>query len=164
MVTTTLSNGCVHGVLREGAYWKTGVDVDFSDDEESRPTKRARNALYQQPQAVSDVYCRWRTIRSLYAGAHIVGDGSLGDIVDSFGEFAIRRVWCGFSEKDSENHVNFLDHHPMEEKQKEDNLPKVMELFRGHFSLRIYFGDGYVDRGCPEIGEHYIEFWAVRII
>ncbi|KAJ4473432.1 hypothetical protein C8J55DRAFT_562942 [Lentinula edodes] len=104
--------------------------------------------------------------RGLYAGAHIVGDGSLGDIVDSFGEFTISRVWRGFSEKDnkSDNRVDFLDHHPMEEKEKEDNLPELMELFRGHFSLRIYFGDGYVDRGCQEVGEHYIEFWAVRIV
>ncbi|KAJ4481869.1 hypothetical protein C8R41DRAFT_474683 [Lentinula lateritia] len=385
MVTTTLSNGCVYGVLREGAYRKTGVDVDLSDDEESRPTKRARTTLDQQPQAVSDVHCRCRTVqniylapiehlrrvpsmgivsytqktravrapwpcpvkslpsravpnynpsppsfprstpssncrssrnsvlplsqfsgdfhlfstssgcippnilsrlnepdlgtdsgpsnayrilyglltgtttnspdarcfipdnterhsrngfiqselikdpvsderlgiglhdireigdggllfplssssdctsrchglnvdmmesspsiapvpvttatvtpicRSLYAGAHTVGDGSLGDIVDSFGEFAISRVWCGFSEKDnkSDNHVDFLDHRLMEEKEKEDNLPDLMELFRGHFSLRIYFGDGYVDRGCPEVGEHSVEFWAVRTV
>ncbi|KAJ3932748.1 MAG: hypothetical protein NXY57DRAFT_86309 [Lentinula lateritia] len=386
MVTTTLSNGCVHGVLREGAYRKTGVDVDLSDDEESRPTKRARTTLDQQPQAVSDVHCRCvcRTVqniylapiehlrrvlsmenvsytqktravrapwprpvkslpsravpnynpsppsfprstpssncrssrnsvpplsqfsgdfhlfstssgcippnilsrlnepdgidsgpsnayrilydlltgtttnspdarcfipdnterhsrngfiqselikdpvsderlgiglhdireigdggflfplssssdctsrchglnvdmmesspsiapvpvttatvtpicRSLHAGAHIVGDGSLGDIVDSFGEFAISRVWRGFSEKDnkSDNHVDFLDHRLMEKKEKEDNLPDLMELFRGHFSLRIYFGDGYVDRGCPEFGEHYVEFWAVRTV
>lgn len=72
----------------------------------------------------------------LVAGALVHG---LGDIVDSFGEFIIHRVWCDFSEEGT-----------------------LMEVFRGHFVLQVFFGDIYVERGFADVAEHRLDFWGVR--
>jgi hypothetical protein len=75
----------------------------------------------------------------LSAGAHVIGEGSVGDIIDGFGEFVIRRAWCEVSEDGT-----------------------FMEIFEGHFELQIFFGDLYRERGLADVTEHRFDFWAVR--
>ncbi|KAF5379293.1 hypothetical protein D9757_007624 [Collybiopsis confluens] len=77
----------------------------------------------------------------LFASAQVVGgEGSGEDLVDSFGEFVIRRAWCGFSE---------------------DN-DALMEIFEGHFTLQIFFGESYADLGLADAINQRLDFWAMR--
>ncbi|KAJ3844460.1 hypothetical protein F5878DRAFT_602015 [Lentinula raphanica] len=87
----------------------------------------------------------------LHAGALVIGDGPLsgiGSIVDSFGEFVIHRVWFGFTDDDVES--------------DRTRSPVAMEVFRGHLVLKVFFGEGYVERGHEEMEGYGLEFWAVR--
>ncbi|KAJ3759808.1 hypothetical protein EV360DRAFT_69210 [Lentinula raphanica] len=92
----------------------------------------------------------------LHAGALVIGDGplgsigSIGSIVDSFGEFVIHRVWVGFTDD--------ID----DVESDRTRSPVAMEVFRGHLVLKVFFGEGYVERGHEEMEGYGLEFWAVR--
>ncbi|KIK50473.1 hypothetical protein GYMLUDRAFT_101294 [Collybiopsis luxurians FD-317 M1] len=85
----------------------------------------------------------------LSAGAQLIcyGDGSTGDIIDGFGELAIRRVWCGCSEGEGDD---------------DDDDDTLIEVFEGHLAFQVFFGDSYVQRGLADVLDHRFEFWAVR--
>ena len=67
--------------------------------------------------------------------------GLLPDIVDSFGEFKMRRVWTRASNDGSE----------------------LMELYQGLFSLNIFYGEEYEVRGCIPLATHRQSFWGIRL-
>ncbi|KAF9073239.1 hypothetical protein BDP27DRAFT_1360442 [Rhodocollybia butyracea] len=75
----------------------------------------------------------------LFAGAHVIGEGASGDIIDGFGELAFRRAWCDFSE---------------------DGI--LMEVFEGHLSLQVFFGELHIDQGLEDVVDHRLNFWAAR--
>ncbi|KAJ3786951.1 hypothetical protein GGU10DRAFT_350157 [Lentinula aff. detonsa] len=117
---------------------RKGLDVDMMLTE---MTSSSSSASTSSPPPVPEP--------RLCAGACVIGDGSIGDIVDSFGEFVISRVWCGFTDD-------------VDDEGWKDECRPLVELFQGHLALRVFFGDGYVERGHPEVGDHRFEFWAVR--
>ncbi|KAL0580477.1 hypothetical protein V5O48_001547 [Marasmius crinis-equi] len=66
--------------------------------------------------------------------------GTLPDIVDSFGEFKMRRVWV----------------------EDSDDGSQAMELFQGCFTLNIFYGEDYEARGCTPYVNHRQAFWGIR--
>lgn len=62
------------------------------------------------------------------------------DIVDSFGEFKMKRVWVS-----------------------SDDGSHDMELFQGYFLLNVFYGEEYEERGCSPIVNHQLKFWGIRL-
>ncbi|KAK1228593.1 hypothetical protein PQX77_008358 [Marasmius sp. AFHP31] len=67
--------------------------------------------------------------------------GLLPDIVDSFGEFKMRRVWTRAVDDDSE----------------------AMELYQGYFTLNVFYGEEYEVRDCIPLASHRQAFWGIRL-
>ncbi|KAG7093731.1 hypothetical protein E1B28_007383 [Marasmius oreades] len=78
--------------------------------------------------------------RGLSASLHVDSSDLQLDIVDSFGEFKMKRVWVRTSDDGSHD----------------------MELFQGYFLLNIFYGEEYEARGRAPIATHQLRFWGIR--
>ncbi|KAJ8094578.1 hypothetical protein PM082_010584 [Marasmius tenuissimus] len=67
--------------------------------------------------------------------------GLLPDIVDSFGEFKMRRVWT----------------------RAVDDVSEAMELYQGYFTLNVFYGEEYEVRDCIPLASHRQAFWGIRL-
>ncbi|KAF9266995.1 hypothetical protein L218DRAFT_956080 [Marasmius fiardii PR-910] len=76
----------------------------------------------------------------LSASLHVDSSRLLLDLVDSFGELKMRRVWMRASDDGSHD----------------------KELFQGYFLLSIFYGEEYEARGFPPIVNHQLKFWGIR--
>ncbi|THV02500.1 hypothetical protein K435DRAFT_852743 [Dendrothele bispora CBS 962.96] len=91
---------------------------------------------------------------AVVSDARIIGEGPIGDIVDAFGEFVLKRVW----KKRVGTPVS--SESPTQTRAFETETD--LELFQGRLSLKIFYGEVYAERGIEDIGDYELAFWAVR--
>ncbi|KAK7061095.1 hypothetical protein VNI00_000830 [Paramarasmius palmivorus] len=77
---------------------------------------------------------------SVTATLQVCGNGFISDIIDSFGEFRMRRIWAQMSSDGSH----------------------LMELFEAKVSLNIFHGEEYEERGCAPAVDYQLEFLGLR--
>jgi len=83
--------------------------------------------------------------------ARLIGEGSIGDIVDAFGEFVLKCVW--------RKRVTTLSSSASFSRRKAET---TLELFQGQLSFKVFYGEAYAERGIDDVGDHELTFWAVR--